>query len=262
MNKEVSEKSINAIFGWIGGKKLLREKISAFIPEQDQPVSKRKIQYYVEVFGGVAWMLLYKEKWFKNEVYNDFNNELVNLFNVIKFHPKEFIRQFENLLQSQFMFDFFLNNEVLTDIQRAIKTFYKYHYSYSSNGENFAYHSYSRGNLISKIKEMSSRFDKVSISNKSYDVLIPRFNKNNVFLYLDPPYYDKEYLYEILFSKEDHNKLCELLKKFKGKFALSYNKHPEIKSLYKDFRIEVLKTEYLAFRKEKEVKEEYLIMNY
>lgn len=265
MNMDVQKqtKSLNAIFGWIGGKRLLREKIAHFIPEQDIPIKKRKTKYYIEVFGGVAWLLLYKERWFETEIYNDYNGELTNLFSIIKHHPRELIRQLKLLPQSEVLFNYLKDNEVLTDIQRAIKTYFKYAYSFSSNGSNFALQSKSRINLYKNIVNISKRFENTVISKKSYEKIITRFNKESVFLYLDPPYYEKEYLYEVAFSKEDHLNLRDQLKSFKGKFILSYNDCNEIRELYKDFRIENVKTNYSAFRKgsESEVNE-LLILNY
>lgn len=262
MNNDVQKKSCNAIFGWIGGKRLLRQKISAFVPEQNNPVKRRKLKYYVEVFGGVAWMLLFKERWFEFEVYNDYNSELTNLFQIVKFHPKEFIKQFDFLPQSQNMFEYFLNNETLTDIQRAVQTYFKYAYSFSSNGRSFSFKPGSRSSLMRKIDELAVRFDKVVISNMSYERIIPRFDRENVFLYLDPPYYEKEYLYETKFLESNHIKLCELLKSFKGKFLLSYNDHPKIKELYTGFNIKKLETLYSAFKNNSVKTEEIIIMNY
>ena len=111
MNKDVQEKSLQAIFAWIGGKSKLREKISAFFPEQNIPIKSRQIQNFVEVFGGVAWMTLYKERWATNEVYNDLNNNLTNLFNVIRHHPTEFLKQFAFLPKSEELFNYFIKNE-------------------------------------------------------------------------------------------------------------------------------------------------------
>ena len=63
---------MDAIIGWIGGKRLLRKVIAPYVPKD--------IKGYIEPFGGAAWMLLYKEKWVDLEVYNDLDNRLVNLF--------------------------------------------------------------------------------------------------------------------------------------------------------------------------------------
>jgi DNA adenine methylase len=265
MNTEVQnrEKSLNAIFGWIGGKRQLRKYISEYIPEQIIPIKDRRLKYYIEVFGGVAWMLLYKNRWFEHEIYNDFNNELTNLFNIIKFHPKEFIKQFEFLPQSQFFFNYFHDFSPLTDIQKAVVTYYKYAYSFSAKGDNcFGYKPKSRNNLINNIDLLSQRFDNVMISNNSFEKIIDRFNKENVFLYLDPPYFEKEYLYQVKFSNENHYHLKDILTAFKGRFLMSYNNHPEIISLYNDFNIKEVTTKYSAFKNSREEIKEILIMNY
>lgn len=110
---------LNAPFGWMGGKPKLRATLANLIPEQDTPVKTRKIQRYVEVFGGVAWLLLYKDKWFRNEVYNDINDGLVNLFSVIRFHPDELIKEIELVVNSQKLFHYYKDTLHLTDIQKA-----------------------------------------------------------------------------------------------------------------------------------------------
>jgi len=63
---------MDALIGWIGGKRLLRKTISQYIPTD--------IQGYIEPFGGAAWMLLFKEKWGDLEVYNDLDYRLVIFF--------------------------------------------------------------------------------------------------------------------------------------------------------------------------------------
>lgn len=255
--------SKDALFGWIGGKKMLRKQIAEYVPEQDLPISKRTINHYVEVFGGMAWMLLYKDRWFKSEVYNDYNGELFNLFNVVKFHPQEFRKQLKLLPESQQLFNYLLQNEPLTDVQKAVKCFVKYALSFSSKGETYAFRVPSKQNVLRKILELSNRLDKVAVSNMSYEEIIPRFNKPDVFLYLDPPYFGHENLYQVSFKPEDHNHLRDLLIDFKGKFALSYNDHPVIRELYQGYRIETLSTRYTAFHPDNNTRvSELLIMNY
>lgn len=55
-----------------------------------------------------------------------------------------------------------------------------------------------------------------------------------VLMYLDPPYYleNKKTHYKNGFSKNDHSRLCNLLKKTKFMFFLSYNDCPEIRKMY------------------------------
>jgi DNA adenine methylase len=255
--------STQAIFGWIGGKRLLREQISRFIPEQDIPFKARTIKYYVEVFGGVAWMLLYKPRWFEYEIYNDANGELVNLFNVLKYHPHELWREFRLMPDSQEMWEHYRDNRPVTDIQRAAACYVKYAHSFSGRGETYAFKPNSMMVLSRKILALAKRLDKVSITRESFERVIKRYDRPNVFLYLDPPYYGCEYLYDMKIGTEEHTLLRDMLRGFTGKFALSYNDHPAIRDLYRNFRIEILETRYsaLGIEKGKNV-QELLILNY
>lgn len=66
---------MDALIGWIGGKRLLRKTISQYVPKD--------IQGYIEPYGGAAWMLLYKDKWGDLEVYNDLDYLKVILYFLI-----------------------------------------------------------------------------------------------------------------------------------------------------------------------------------
>jgi DNA adenine methylase len=65
--------------GW-AAQKALRKTITKYISTD--------IDFYIEVFGGAGWVMFYKERWARNEVYNDLDNRLVNLFRQIKWHPE------------------------------------------------------------------------------------------------------------------------------------------------------------------------------
>jgi len=102
---------MDAIIGWIGGKRLLRKVIAPYV--------LKDITDFIEPFGGVAWMLLYKEKWGDLEVYNDLDYRLVNLFLQVKYHPDELIKELDWLVASHKLFGDILKQEGLTEIQRV-----------------------------------------------------------------------------------------------------------------------------------------------
>ncbi|MCB5253839.1 MAG: DNA adenine methylase [Candidatus Cloacimonetes bacterium] len=102
---------MDALIGWIGGKRLLRKTISQYVPND--------IQGYIEPFGGAAWMLLFKERWADLEVYNDLDYRLVNLFLQVKYHPDELIKELDWLVASRKLFGDILKQEGLTEIQRS-----------------------------------------------------------------------------------------------------------------------------------------------
>lgn len=117
-------KQYKYLIGWIGGKSLLRKTIAALIPQ--------KIPTYIEPFGGAAWVLFYKDKWAELEIYNDIDCRLVNLFNVVKYHPCELARQMCYMLSSRQQFSDMLKYEGFTDIQRAAKFLYVIAHSFGA----------------------------------------------------------------------------------------------------------------------------------
>lgn len=109
---------MNSLICWVGGKKLLRNQIIKEFPE--------KFDKYVEVFGGAGWVLFAKDRYAKEEIYNDIDGSLVNLFRCVKYHPDEMQKELEYCLYSREVFHNSLEEielKGLTDIQRAARFF-------------------------------------------------------------------------------------------------------------------------------------------
>ncbi len=83
----------------------------------------------------------------------------------------------------------------------------------------------------------------IIIENKSFQTLIPLYDKEEAFFYVDPPYVSTESYYKNTggFGKKEHEELAALLSKVKGKFLLSYNDCELVRELYKDFNIRTTK---------------------
>ncbi len=227
---------MNSFIGWVGGKRALRDIIISEFPEQ---APKR----YIEVFGGAGWVLFHKEKVSKQlEVYNDIDSNLVNLYRVIKYHRTEFEREFELTLACRENFNDYkeqINVSGLTDIQRAVRYFYLIKLSFGSAKDSYATSGKSLKGTINRLEEVQERLQGVAIENKDFQNLIKVYDKEDALFYLDPPYHKTEKYYKNgnEFTVEDHIRLCECLKKIKGKFILSYNDNEFIRKLYKDFII-------------------------
>lgn len=258
--KGQSMKNYRYLINWIGGKRLLRKTIAPMIPED--------IQGYIEPFGGGAWVLFYKEKWAELEVYNDLDSRLVNLFNVVKYHPCEIARQMCYMLASREQFEQQIFCEGITDIQKAARFLYIINRSFGAKGKTFGT-SKSSGiksayGIIERITEISKRLDKVLIEHKSAFDLIKNYDRETMFFYLDPPYSCGEG-YNVCSTKDfEHEKLAQLLKNIKGKFLLSYDDSEKIRELYKGFNIIEVTRENGINRKDIKNKEykELIIKNY
>lgn len=90
------------------------------------------------------------------------------------------------------------------------------------------------------IWEANQRLKDTVIENKDFEALIRQYDRPNAFFYCDPPYYETEGHYEVVFRKEDHVRLRDTLKGIQGKFMVSYNDCEYIRELYRDFQIEAV----------------------
>ena len=109
---------MDSFISWVGGKKLLRNKILSLFP------GKKEFNRYVEVFGGAGWVLFASERHAGTEVYNDMDGRLVNLFRCVKYHPDALQKELGFALNSrEQFFDAREQAEVrgMTDIQRAAR---------------------------------------------------------------------------------------------------------------------------------------------
>ncbi|MBR9649447.1 DNA adenine methylase, partial [Clostridium tyrobutyricum] len=224
---------MNSFISWIGGKKLLRKEIVKRFPE--------KFNRYIEVFGGAAWVLFSKDKLANMEVYNDINGELVNLFRCVKFHCGELQKELSFMLNSRELFYDFAsqyNTRGMTDIQRAARFFILIKTSYGSDHRSYGCVKINVNTMTQYLTDIQERLSNVVIENKDFEDLLKVYDKEDSLIYLDPPYYGTERYYQAQFSKEDHVRLCEVLKNVKGKFILSYNDCEFVKDLYRDFNID------------------------
>lgn len=223
---------MDSFIGWIGGKRLLRNKIIEQFPDD--------IGRYIEVFGGAGWVLFARDKHAKMEVYNDANGELVNLFRCVKHHTPELQRLLQNELNSRETFNEYLQNRrnpFKTDIQRAVEFLILVKTSYGCSLDSFGCTSKNLNNTSIFLSRVQERLKKVVIENQDFEKICKIYDRPEALFYVDPPYFNTEKYYQIDFSKEDHERLYHCLKNIKGRFVLSYNDCPYIRKLYKEYEI-------------------------
>lgn len=258
---------MNSPISWVGGKSRLRKQIIPLIPPHHT--------CFVEVFGGSGAVLFGKEP-SKVEVYNDRLDLLVNLFNVFKSKPDEFIKELDLTLISRTVYNDFKENyyrlNELTDVQKAVNIFYLLKAGFGSSlpdmggaGFGIRTESPSRLNLEkveADIRKTYDRLKRVFIENLNYDDLIKRYDKEHTVFYCDPPYIEsREYI--IKFDNEDHYKLAAILNEIKGKFILSINAHPLAFELYENKNIYEVDHNYSMRKTEHNTEcKELIIMNF
>lgn len=279
---------------WVGNKTSILRILYAMFP--------LSYERYIEPFGGSGAVLLGKEKPDKFEVYNDYNQNLVNLFRCMRERPLALIRSlgFLNLnsrddfnalkqfFEKEQFGDFFVSeekalSEVLLgepqahemqemmqkntldyDVRRAAMFLKLLRYSYSSSGKSYACQPFNIVNLFQLIEQVGKRLQNVVVENQDFEVLIKHYDRPESFFYLDPPYMETEHFYEVGFGLADHLRLRDTLLSIEGKFLLSYNDCEQVRELYKDCCMFAFKRIHSMAQKYEAGKEfpEILISNY
>lgn len=259
---------MNSIISWVGGKKALRDLIYLRMPKE--------YDRYIEVFGGGGWVLFGKPPDKCMEVYNDFNSNLANLFYCVKERPMALIRELsflplnsrdefytlrkflameefksEHLSEELEIAEHFLKEpeageirELLLekarigDVQRAAAFYKIIRYSYGSGCTSYGCKAFDIRKTFTILWEANRRLKDTVIENKDFEALIRQYDRANAFFYCDPPYFETEGHYEVVFRKEDHVRLRDTLAGIEGKFMVSYNDCAYIRELYQNFQIE------------------------
>ena len=252
--------------GWVGGKSRLAKQIVQLMPEH---------QLYIEVFGGALNVLYAKEKptvGRYREVINDYNSSLINLHRAIRNNPQTLSIYLNKLLVSRDIFDDIKNNRYKpkNKIEEASLFLYQIKQSFGSKCKTFAMNAKSRkpNNINKDFSKWSKRLKLVTIENLDFEKLIKEYDREEAFFYCDPPYVGTESYYKNkkTFDRDDHVRLFETLKNIKGKFLVSYNNHPFVRELYKDYKIvltnEIRYTLGSNIGKDKKEVREVFVMNY
>ncbi len=207
-----------------------------------------------EVFAGAANILFAKQK-SKVEVINDINSELVNLFRIVRWHPREFVKELSLVLHSRKDFSDYRTQPGLTDIQKAARSYFIIKTAFGGKGgtshPDFGYgttgKSHFRRTVFAMIRLCHKRLDGVYVENLDFEDCIKRYDRSHTLFYCDPPYLDTAD-YKSQFGYCDHERLASILKSIKGKFLLSINDRPKIRLLYKNFHIITVTKKYTISR--------------
>ena len=232
------------IIPWMGGKRRLVDEMLPLIPEHT---------CYVEVFAGGA-ALFYNKEPSKAEVLNDINGDLVNFYRVVQNHLEEFIRQFKWAIVSREVFEWekLKDPATLTDIQRAVRFFYLQKLCFGGKVESWSYGTSAMArpklNLLrieEALSEAHCRLARVNIERLDWQVCVRKYDRAGTFFYLDPPYW-KTAGYGVSFGIKQYREMADLMASMAGKAILSINDHPDMRKVFKGFKIKSVPIKYIV----------------
>lgn len=261
--KVIVRKNLSSPFrGWLGGKYRLAKHIITRLPEH---------HCYAEPFAGGAWVL-FKKPMSKCEAINDINQDVINVYRCLQNHPVELMRQLQGFVASRDEYERqrLVNPITLTDIQRAARYVYLHRCSFGGKITSISFGigktrppKFNADKLIKELRHSHKRLQGIYIECLNYDEFIKRYDGDNTFFYIDPPYWNCETDYgKDVFDKTDFEALAAQLKVIKGKFLLSINDTKEIREIFSSFKLEEVKLNYSVSKKGTTKANELFVTNY
>ena len=231
------------VLRWHGGKWLLAPWIISHFPPH---------RVYVEPFGGAASVLLRKPRAYA-EIYNDLDDDVVNLFLVLRddYAKNTGTTLIDHLIHTPFSRSEFSNAYLPTDdpIERARRLIIRSFQGFGSDGHNRARPTGFRAcsnrsgttpahdwaHYPDVLEQIIKRVRGVVIENRPAIEVIRQQDGPETLHYVDPPYIwetrstaknssRKNYRHEL--SNDDHAQLLEVLCAVEGMVVLSGYAHP------------------------------------
>ena len=241
--------SVSPPAAYIGGKRQLARLIG-------ERIAAVQHSLYAEPFVGMGGVFFRRTSAPRAEFINDRSGDVVNLFRILQRHYPQFMdtlrfqitsrREFERLKAS--------DPTTLTDLERAARFLYLQRLTFGGKvaGRSFGVNrdTGSRFNLTTLaplLQDVHERLASVVIENLDWQVFIDRYDRPETLFYLDPPYWGTEDYYgKELFSRDQYEVMAERLARLSGRFILSINDVPEIRSIFSAFQIEGAALTYTA----------------
>jgi DNA adenine methylase len=235
---------LNPIIKWGGGKKDELKNIIPHIP--------KNYSTYLEPFigGGAVYFNLNP----KSAVINDVHKELVDFYQSIKNGYSDdiynFMKEHPNDEETYYKVRDYDNTDVLDNAKRFYylrKTCFRGMLRYNKKGKfNIPFGRYKTYNFEAiKNKDYEDILKRTEIFNTSFENIFDKYNNNNNFMFLDPPYDSEftDYGY-CSFGKEEQRTLAKCFKETNIKCLMIIGKTPFIKELYKDYIVDEYDKKY------------------
>lgn len=225
-------------------------------------------EIYIEPFFGAGGMFFNKPK-AKVNILNDLDNDVFNLFEIIKTNDIDLLDKLEITPYSDFVFQNWKEKEETENVWKAVRFIYLSNFGFMGQGSSLKVDSRNhKENALVNLKKTKDFLKDCSVKFTNNDFrkaiksisLSEENNKSRAFFYCDPPYLGTDNNYSHSFNKTDSKDLFDTLQATGCKFAMSEFDNEYVLSQAKERGLNVI---YIGERKNlKNVRTEILITNY
>lgn len=241
----INNNNLKPLIKWSGGKTDEIKLFNKYFPPD--------FNLYIEPFVGGGAVYFYLNP--NNAVINDIHTDLIDFYNSIKNgHITSIYNFMENnpnneeiyyKIRDEMKINNYLDNANRFYYQR--KTCFRGMLRYNKNGKfNIPFGKYKTINYSDlQNKNYETLLKNTEILNTNFEVIFEKYNHENNFMFLDPPYDSEftDYGY-CKFGKQEHIKLAELFKNTKNKCLMIIGKTDFIIDLYQDYIVDEYEKKY------------------
>jgi len=244
----------------LGNKRLLIPKIDRYLPEH--------IQTFIDMFfgTGAASFYLIENKRCKHIIANDKDDDVFNLFMVLKNRRQELVESIKMMPVHESLFEHWKESQEYDQIWKATRFLMLSNFGYLGV-EALQYRpGNDKQNLLAGIDNVFSKLFEAKMMSVDFREVLTRINwrseeeKQQAFVYADPPYLGTSNNYAESFTEDDTRDLFSILTSSGIRFALSEFRHPLVMALAEEHGLHV--TSLGERRNLKNRREEILITNY
>lgn len=245
-----------------GCKKLIAKEIIKYFPTHN---------FYVEMFFGVGGLFFEKQKIMpcNYNILNDLDSDVYNLYRICQSRVllKKLYTKIKLTPISEKLFRYFMRKPFKNKINKALRFIYLYNYSYLGKADCFHIGKYNiKKSILKDLKTIFNKIKDCCFTNSDYKDLLNKIairsqnDKNNMFIYCDPPYINTSSYDVYDFTLEDFENLVKILIEFNVKFAISEFDNNDIIEVCKKYNLNIIN---IGSRINlKNIRNEILITNY
>ncbi len=219
----------------LGNKQMIAEDIVKYFPQHT---------IYIELFFGAGGIFFNKPK-AKFNICNDIDEDVINLYDVIKERKTELIEALEATPVHDTIYKRWKKEKEIDPIMKAVRFLFLSNYSYMGSGSLRFGADYSVKTLLNNCMALSFDNYDIKFTNTDFRNVIKKIawrdedEKTRAFVYADPPYLGTSGNYDN-FSEQDTTDLFQLLTESKLKFAISEFDNEFVTALANEYKLNTI----------------------